>query len=110
MKFFGIIIAFCSGIILLGGCDKGEALPNQKPETTIFLDNIALTGEDRLTSVVRIFWSGTDRDGYVQGFEISFDEQEWSFTENYDSTFRFVLGQGSDTVGQPNSTATCVIL
>lgn len=85
------------GLFPFLGCDKGEPLPNQNPQTSIFLDEINLTGKDRLTSVVRVFWSGTDQDGYIQGFEISFDQQQWSFTTEYDSTFRFVLGQGGDT-------------
>ncbi len=88
-------------LILLGflgvSCEKGTPEPNGEPQTSIFLDKIELTGEDRLTSVVRVFWSGQDKDGFIKGFEISFDQQNWGFTERYDSTFRFTLDQGNDT-------------
>ncbi len=87
------MIAFAGSL----GCDKGEPLPNNLPDTSIFLDKIELTGEDRLTSVVAVFWSGTDNDGYIKGFEISFDQQNWSFTSEYDTIFRFVLDGGTDT-------------
>jgi hypothetical protein len=90
------LFALILGISLFS-CDKGEPLPNSTPETSIFLDKIELTGPDRLTSVVKVFWSGRDKDGFIKGFEISFDQNDWSFTTRSDTTFRFSLSQGQDT-------------
>ena len=81
----------------LWACDTGEKLGNQPPETRIFLEEINLTGENRLNSVVRLHWTGEDIDGYITGFELSLDGQQWHFTTNTDSTFRFDLQVGTDT-------------
>lgn len=78
-------------------CDEGEPLPKSPPDTSIFISSIELTGEDRLTSVVNLSWLGTDRDGYVTRYELSFDELNWFTTSSTDSTFRFVISEGSDT-------------
>lgn len=79
-------------------CKKGEPLANQKPETHISVEAINLTGEDRLNSLVELKWWGSDADGYIQGFEISFDQVDWTYTEEQDSTFLFAINAGSDTV------------
>ncbi|MEM6262293.1 MAG: hypothetical protein AAGI38_07285 [Bacteroidota bacterium] len=78
-------------------CKEGEKLANQAPETQIFLEEINLSGNDRLNSVVRMHWSGEDPDGYVAGYELSFDAQAWSFVTVQDSQFRFNIPPGSDT-------------
>lgn len=94
MKYLSII----SGLLLfLWACDKGELLPNQAPETKIFLDEIQLAGADRLNSFVKLHWSGEDVDGYVSGYELSFDAQNWSLTTDTDSTFQLPLALGQDT-------------
>ena len=85
-------------LTITSACDKGAVLENLAPDTRIFLENIALTGPNRLNSVVQLYWSGEDRDGYVIGYEFSLDNSTWIFTENNDSTFRFDLPVGSDTV------------
>ncbi|MEL6131845.1 MAG: hypothetical protein AAFR59_00625, partial [Bacteroidota bacterium] len=46
---------------------------------------------------VQLNWLGEDQDGYVVGYEYSFDEVEWSFTEATDSVFRFTLPPNGDT-------------
>lgn len=79
-------------------CDRGTPLENLPPETSIFVEEINLTGQDRLNSVVTLYWTGEDRDGYVTGFEVSTDGQSWGFTTATDSTFRFDLPTGLDTV------------
>ena len=79
-------------------CDKGAPLDNLAPDTRIFLESIQLTGQNRLNSVVQLYWSGEDRDGYVVGYEVSFDGQNWGFTTQSDSLFRFDIPAGSDTV------------
>lgn len=78
--------------------DEGELKQNQPPETTFSVDEINVTGENRLNSIVRLSWYGTDPDGYVKGFEISTDQQNWVYTTSQDSLFRFSISANSDTV------------
>ena len=84
-------------LLALTACDEGNPLENQLPDTRIFLDGIDLTGDARLNSVVRLHWSGEDRDGYIKGYELSMDNSDWTFVIKQDSTFRFPLNPGSDT-------------
>lgn len=84
--------------LLAFGCKKGELLPNEAPETHISISQINLSGPDRLTSEVTLHWFGTDVDGYVKGYEISFDEVNWHYMTEQDSTFNFSLSANSDTV------------
>lgn len=78
--------------------DEGEDAINQAPETTFSIDAINVEGDKRLNSIVRLSWYGRDPDGFVSGFEISQDQQNWSYTSSQDSTFQFSLTSGSDTV------------
>lgn len=94
------LLISCLTFLILGSlasCEKGSPLGNMPPETRIFLDDIALTGPDRLNSVVQLHWSGEDEDGFVTGFELSFDNVNWAAVQTQDSTFRFDLLPGSDT-------------
>ncbi|MFN8396463.1 MAG: hypothetical protein U0176_17700 [Bacteroidia bacterium] len=84
-------------MLLVVACDKGEKLPNVAPDTRIALESIHLTGEDRLRSEVTLNWFGTDEDGWVTGYEISFDGTNWQGVDVQDSTFKFNLSVGSDT-------------
>lgn len=84
-------------IAIFTSCDEGELKPKSAPDTSIFINEIKLTGADRLTSVVSINWLGTDKDGFVKQYEISFDEMIWSATTSTDSTFNFTISEGSDT-------------
>ena len=90
-------ILFLLIITGLWACDTGEKLANQPPDTRIFLQEINLEGEARLNSVVLLHWTGEDVDGYITGYELSLDGQQWEFTTDTDSTFRFELQPGSDT-------------
>ncbi|MDW3649770.1 MAG: hypothetical protein R8P61_22050 [Bacteroidia bacterium] len=83
--------------IVLFACEEGTPFENMAPDTKIFLDEIKLEGDDRLNSVVKLHWIGEDQDGYVTGYELSFDNQSWSPTARTDSTFRFDIPLGSDT-------------
>ncbi|MEM7660487.1 MAG: hypothetical protein AAF399_30570, partial [Bacteroidota bacterium] len=98
MKYLPLFLLFLIGF---ASCDTGEPLPNQAPETRIFLDEINLTGQDRLNSVVRMHWLGEDPDGYVTAYDLSFDEQTWFTTTATDSTFQLDIPAGSDTVDIP---------
>jgi hypothetical protein len=59
------------------------------------------TGADRLSSQIRIQWSGDDPDGFVVGFEYTFNNDtlpdNWSFTTRTDSVFVLPIPNGSDT-------------
>lgn len=80
------------------GCRKtGELLPNQAPDSRFMVDSINLSGDDRLNSRLRISWFGTDIDGYVEGYELSLDNLNWTYTTSQDSLFRFTLPPGEDT-------------
>ncbi len=84
-------------IVTLAGCRRGELKPNELPDTRLSIESINLSGENRLNSQVRLSWYGTDQDGYIKGFEISLDNQNWDFTTVQDSVFIFALETGSDT-------------
>lgn len=91
-------LLFASIAVLVAACDKGSLKPNQAPDTKIAISSINLQGENRLNSVIKLNWFGTDIDGYVMGYELSFDAQTWYYTTAVDSTFRFAIPAGSDTV------------
>ena len=90
------LAGFCCLCCLLA-CKKGEVLPNLPPETSVFLDTIALDGQNRLNSVVTLHWNGEDQDGIVQQYEFSFDGLSWFSTQKRDSTFRLNLPAGADS-------------
>jgi hypothetical protein len=91
----GLVVSFGS---LLIRCKDGTKEANEAPLTFTSVQAINLTGEDRLNSLVTLRWWGTDPDGVVKGYEFSFDEETWYFTEEQDSTFLFSINAGSDTV------------
>lgn len=98
MKLNYKYIVFISLLITVFGCKRTlEKNANLAPDTVLSPESINLTGDDRLNSVVFLSWFGSDRDGYVKGYEISLDNQNWVFTTQNDSTFNFTLEPGSDT-------------
>lgn len=90
-------ILFISFLALLFACEEGTPFENLSPDTKIFLDEIKLEGQNRLNSVVKLHWFGEDQDGYITGYELSFDGANWVSTQSTDSTFRFDISVGSDT-------------
>lgn len=93
-----ILLSVLAAGMLFSRCQKtGDLLSNQPPDSFFVVDSILLTGDDRLNSRVRLSWYGTDKDGYVKGFEISDDQITWTFTSAQDSLFQFALPPGSDT-------------
>ncbi len=90
----GLVVSFC----FLNGCKEGTKEDNEAPLTFTSVQSINLSGEDRLNSLVTLRWWGTDPDGVVKGYEFSFDETNWYFTEEQDSTFLFSIDAGSDTI------------
>ncbi|TVR82344.1 MAG: hypothetical protein EA412_01625 [Chitinophagaceae bacterium] len=100
----GVLIILLSGITQ--SCktsfdgDEDENLP---PNTFTVVDTIIRLGDERLTSEVHIRWWGDDPDGYVVGYEFTFDDvvtpaTDWSFTEKRDSVFILAPPPGNDTI------------
>lgn len=95
-RFFYPILAVLAFLILLPACrDEGEQNANRAPETTFSLDAINVSDSNRLNSIVRLSWYGKDPDGYVSGYEISIDQQNWRYTTSQDSTFQFSISDSN---------------
>ena len=93
------LLLFCTCLLLLA-CRKdftGDLLQNEAPQTSMAADTIDRSGDNRFQSVVHIEWWGDDPDGFVKGYEISFNGTDWSFTQSQDSTFTLALPGNSDT-------------
>ncbi len=97
--FLAILMAFSA-------CRKtditGEPTGNEAPETYTVVDTIFRSGPDRLTTTVAIQWWADDPDGFVTGYEFTFDEPitpatNWIYTTRLDSTFLLAVPAGSDT-------------
>lgn len=97
----GLQINVVLGIMALAGllssCEKGSLKNNQPPDTQISVKEINLSGDQRLNSTVRLNWYGTDPDGFVDRFEISLNNQNWTETTKRDSLFTFSIPAGQDT-------------
>lgn len=93
--FYAVLFIACA--VCIYSCKKDSQIINNDPETTISLNSINLSGENRLNSVVSIYWSGSDKDGFITKFEISLDNTNWIKTNRNDSTFRFTFQPNSDT-------------
>ncbi len=99
MKKIRSYLFILSLVCLAYSCNREEGFvkPNQAPDTKISVDSINLSGDNRLNSLVDLNWYGSDPDGFVIGYEISFDLVSWEFTTSQDSTFKFSIASGSDT-------------
>ncbi len=84
-------------VVATTACETGTPVDNRAPETHLALDTIALQGENRLNSVVRMSWYGTDQDGYVARYEVSLDGENWKSTVRQDSSFTLAIPAGQDT-------------
>ncbi len=84
-------------LLIVGSCRKGEIARNGIPDTFISYEAINLTGQNRLNSSVRLTWYGTDGDGYITGYELSLDNQNWFYTTTQDSVFLFDIPAGQDS-------------
>ena len=83
-------------LALLAACSETPNNPreNLPPETYI---SLTPDGDLRTTtSRQHIHWWGDDPDGFVAGYQISFDNVSWTFTSSNDSVFALSLS-GSDT-------------
>lgn len=80
----------------------GSENANGNPQTYIAIDTIIRLGGDRLTSQVSLYWWGDDADGFITGYEFTFDDSVtdatiWQFTGRQDSIFTLAPGAGEDT-------------
>lgn len=104
-KTLYLLLGLSSLLALLNACNtdiQGDLLPNQPPKTFTVVDTIIRSGNDRLTSTVVINWWGTDPDGFVDGYEFTFDPNPgpatvWNFTKRTDSTFLLTVPAGNDS-------------
>ncbi len=82
---------------------KGNLKNNLTPETHTVVDTIIRIGADRMNAQVELKWWGDDADGFIKGYEFSFDSvitssTHWVFTSNQDSTFILTIPPGKDTI------------
>ncbi len=104
MKNF-FLLPFSIFILFIFSCrtsPEGALLDNTAPETHTVVDTILRAGEDRLNSQIVIEWWGDDEDGFVAGYEFSFDEMinaqtQWTYTTRTDSSFILAPPPGEDT-------------
>lgn len=89
---------FVLSALALFSCKKDNPNANQAPDSSIFLKEIHLDGNDRLKSQIELYWSGSDVDGKVVAYEISFDNVNWHYTTSSDSLFKLSLIPGQDTL------------
>ncbi|MCS6916737.1 MAG: hypothetical protein RMK52_02465 [Chitinophagales bacterium] len=83
---------------------EGTLAENQPPQTYLVVDTIIRSGDDRLSSQVRLQWWGDDPDGYITGYEFSTGNDLaaiWTFTWLQDTTFLLPIPPGQDTVDIP---------
>lgn len=92
-----LICAAVFSIITFYGCKEDEVVNNLPPDTHISIEKIDLQGENRLNSSVYLTWFGTDKDGFIVGYEYSIDQTNWHYTESRDSVFKFPIDPGEDT-------------
>lgn len=98
ISVFGFIALL---VTIVAGCKTdltGELEPNEAPETHTVVDTIKRGGDNRLNSEVHIRWWGDDPDGFVTGFEFSFDGSNWTHSASNDSVFLLSPPPGKDTV------------
>jgi hypothetical protein len=87
-------------LLVIQSCNrgfKGKTSGNQAPETHVVADTIVRSGDNRFISQVKITWWGDDKDGYIKGYEFSFNGSQWIFTTKQDSLFTLQLPAGSDS-------------
>lgn len=89
--FTAFIVSFAQS------CRKGDIDSGLLPDTHISYETINLSGENRLNSQFRLSWYGTVQDGYIEGFELSQNGEDWDYTEEQDSVFIFEIPPGEDT-------------
>ncbi len=104
-KFLSVLFIF-SIFIVFFSCKtglNGNLKENLAPETHTIVDAIVRIGADRMNAQVHLTWWGNDADGFIKGYEFTFDSvvsasTNWNFTTKLDSTFILSIPPGKDTV------------
>lgn len=104
MKFLRVILFGVFVLLtLFSSCKKtdisGDNLDNLPPKTYLVIDTLAISNDNRFSTQLNIQWWGDDPDGYVKGFEFTFDSvinnsTVWIFTTSNDSTFNLNIPAG----------------
>lgn len=95
MKRFLIIPLF---VIAAWGCRNPQgSVDNLAPETTLVVDSIQRSGDQRLNANVHLHWYGSDRDGYIDYFNVQVNDEALGLTRSNDSIFTFVIDAGLDS-------------
>lgn len=106
MRRSSLLLVAALGALGLAACDTsitGSALDNEPPTTqlavrdTSLVDNL-LEGE-RLTSTVRVSWTGDDPDGYVAAYELRYHDDgaapgAWTRTTSVDTLIQLPIPRG----------------
>jgi hypothetical protein len=106
MKPYLFLVFGLSAVLFTSSCRtgfEGTELLNTAPESHTIVDTIIRPGDDRLESEVLIQWWGDDPDGFIIGYEFTFDDLQapivnWQFTEKQDSIFVLAPPPGADTL------------
>ncbi len=105
--FHSLVIWVLLGLLLGGlwACKKkkDEERINLPPTTYLEVDTIIRSGASRLTSSVRLRWSGSDADGFTKGYQIVWGfapatAADWASAKivaNTDSVFLFGFPEGA---------------
>lgn len=86
--------------------EKDQVPPNELPTVRISIDSIGLPDTSSLATRVKLSWVGTEKDGYIRGFQISWSTNAKEgfqklfsspIVKNTDSTFLFNFTGGAET-------------
>lgn len=90
-----------SGLIACETSLTGSLNENKAPRTNLTINEVNRSGDDRLSSQISVSWWGDDPDGYVVGYEYTFNNDtaatSWRYTTKTDSIFILPIEFGKDT-------------
>lgn len=96
-----ILLLSLFGLIACETSITGSLNENKAPITNLTINSVNRTGDDRLSSQIAVSWWGDDPDGYVVGYEYTYNNDtlstDWKYTLKTDSTFVLPLVFGKDT-------------
>jgi len=99
---FGLLFLACLSVLIIYSCKdtsiSGSFNENLPPKTHLTINEVNRSGANRLSSQISVSWWGDDPDGFIIGYEYSFnDENNWRFTNRTDSVFVLPIPVGNDT-------------
>ncbi|NCP84842.1 MAG: hypothetical protein GW809_05965 [Bacteroidetes bacterium] len=101
-KGLGLLFLACLSVLIIYSCKdtsiSGSFNENLPPKTHLTINEVNRSGANRLSSQINVSWWGDDPDGFIIGYEYSFnDENNWRFTKRTDSVFVLPIPVGNDT-------------